>query len=1073
MKKSRTADGEQHGNGGGEIGSSVSGLTRQDVTSSLADLGDWVKQRMEAHVAVRAAILGPEATTGPFPSPSSPETIEAAGAAWPYIEAAAVLAVFDPQELVPVPSPGAPPPLPTGAAPNLLLAHSETVLDTENRLRWTLRDNARRAALQRLAERDALVLACSVTEAWVQQNNDTLQATLRACLRQQSVELEGMGLDRLSALLKVVGWLKDIVSPLPNEERVRQRLDLETLVQPLRAFIGHWTPEGTFVEHFRGRQSELGQLYDYVGILPPSSLRARVSRTIRAITNLLQEPPLLIHGMGGVGKSTLIAKFVIDHYRAAESDHFPWAYLDCDRQRLGTGHPLALLAETAWQLGIQYPFLQPELGALRDAWSDRLTASVDRSVTIEEYRWAVEQFAQSYAKLDAPARPLLLVFDTFEEVQYRSHDRVALLYGLMQALQEKIPRLRVVLAGRAPVLKSEILTREVLLKELDPQAALGYLRARGITDESLARSVVEIVGGHPLSLRLAVNLLEQPGGAEEITSLRKDRQFLFLNLRENLTREDVQGRLFQRILGHIHDLDVRKLVHPGLILRRITPALIRHVLAGPCGVSVPDDETARRLFDALRREVSLVAPATEVLPVALEETPDEALRFRPELRRQMLPLIAEDAPAQTEAVHRQAIAFYAAQEGVGARAEEIYHRLALGEARETIEARWQWECLLYLTPSAEELPPRARAYLAAKQGTDAALSEEEWQQADLEDWERRTVRRVRDLLNAGRAPEALELLQARTDRSSRSPLYRTEALVWERLGEDEKALVVAESGIEALRDAGNTAEMIDLLLLAGRLREAAGDYQEAISQVEQAQSLYALSTSDGLLRLQIEVTLLRLHQAQQRAFAGEDLGPVGDARRRVIETVTELLIDGMAQRRRRGRRTLLRETLCVLGGDVAETNAGLVKQILLLVGLPSLTPHRREGLAETLSLWDVLVSEAAKAPYGLLALSVGAGDPGRREPMDADGLSRLWHGWTEIQRGGTLARAVQTLLLAYDLAPQAARAFVEKVLAPDTADTVSSTDSRSVFAEDAASAVEAAEVDAEEYRATDSYETEA
>ena len=55
------------------------------------------------------------------------------------------------------------------------------------------------------------------------------------------------------------------------------------------------------------------------------------------------------------------------------------------------------------------------------------------------------------------------------------------------------------------------------------------------------------------------------------------------------------------------------MAHPGLVLRRVTPDLILKVLAQPCGIEVPDEETARELFDELAREVSLVTKTKTAL----------------------------------------------------------------------------------------------------------------------------------------------------------------------------------------------------------------------------------------------------------------------------------------------------------------------------------------------------------------------------------------------------------------------------------------------------------------------------
>jgi hypothetical protein len=95
----------------------------------------------------------------------------------------------------------------------------------------------------------------------------------------------------------------------------------------------------------------------------------------------------------------------------------------------------------------------------------------------------------------------------------------------------------------------------------------------------VAGLVYETAGGNPLTLRLAAELYRrEPAGVD---------QFLAEDFAKKLFAERRDAYLFERILKHIHDLGVRALALPGLVLRRITPDLIREVLAGPCEVRSP------------------------------------------------------------------------------------------------------------------------------------------------------------------------------------------------------------------------------------------------------------------------------------------------------------------------------------------------------------------------------------------------------------------------------------------------------------------------------------------------------
>ena len=113
------------------------------------------------------------------------------------------------------------------------------------------------------------------------------------------------------------------------------------------------------------------------------------------------------------------------------------------------------------------------------------------------------------------------------------------------------------------------------------------------------------------------------------------------------------------------------MAHPGLALRTITWELIRDVLAGPCGLGSLGETEARELFNALAREVALVRQGDNA----------DRLELRPELRRIVREDLTKDSKlaAKRMAIHTGAVAFYTQRGKPEDRAEEIYHRLAIGE----------------------------------------------------------------------------------------------------------------------------------------------------------------------------------------------------------------------------------------------------------------------------------------------------------------------------------------------------------------------------------------------------------
>src|SRR4029453_13236725 len=131
------------------------------------------------------------------------------------------------------------------------------------------------------------------------------------------------------------------------------------------------------------------------------------------------------------------------------------------------------------------------------------------------------------------------------------------------------PDTRVVVAGRAPVGHPEVDVADIPtieLGELDRGAALHFLTTRGVA-EPVASVLVERVGGNPLSLHLAAAAAHRPGHADGsgdwVDTLPGRRRRLLGSVDDML----IQGVLYDRLLHHITNGDVRRLAHPGLVLR--------------------------------------------------------------------------------------------------------------------------------------------------------------------------------------------------------------------------------------------------------------------------------------------------------------------------------------------------------------------------------------------------------------------------------------------------------------------------------------------------------------------------
>ena len=883
-----------------------------------------------------------------------------------YHRAAAVLAAFDSEALVP---------LRTDVEEDLddLLSNSTVLREVSaGRTQWTLQPNVRGDVLAEMGTREALQQAL---EANPRRPDVPLQRTLEAYIRGDAPALDGQDLEQLAVTFQVADWLRPVLPDIPDRDTINARMERASLLRPF---------EDLADQKFRGRRRELEQLRNYVEVLPPESAVDRVvswfTRGVKEILDLHKRPPLLIYGPGGMGKSTLLSKFILDHVRLDDARRFPFVYLDFDRPELRAfnsvdlraDEPLTLLAEAVRQLGIQYPAARKACQSIRANWQQQMADAVKAGAIVSSQgtarqgrrlnrQAALSDFTSLLATLDIAGKPLLFVLDTFEEVQYSSRAYVQEIWQFLIELQERVPRLRVVAAGRSTI--PEFVTENIELTELDQEAARGYLEGHGVTDAALAASLARQIGGNPLYLRLAVEVFKKEGVTSEF----------FRQLRGSA----IQRQLFRRVLEHIHDEDVRKLMHPGLVLRRITPPVIREVLAGPCGVKVDTNERAQTLFEELSRESALVIP-------------DEggAVRLRPELRRAMLRLLWQDDAAKVIELHRAAVEFYARGPATPLlRAEEIYHRLSLKQVAADVDPRWIAGVEGYLVAAVPELEPPQQAYLASRVGLE--LTPEVRQAAAIQDWARDAENRVRELSALGRIDEALAVLHERQERRPGSMLDVIEADLLVQKGKLDEAIAVLDPAIDAASHVADPALLTSLLTLSARTRLRKGDYDAARKALDEVEPLVGPEST-----MSLELALLR---ATLDRRAGLD-SPEAIASAAKLNTMLAAMPDAVLVT----REDLLRGAVAINGPHSPD----LTLRALKLLNLANLTASERRALARALAAWDVELKARGSLPA---------------EPMAAalklpEGPER-WTSFVESQEPKDLASMLARLLAAYAPTP--------------------------------------------------------
>lgn len=641
-----------------------------------------------------------------------------------------------------------------GDARDRLVASSIIVLDDHGERRLSLRADTRVRVLRQLRQRGTVQRAIRANQG---QPGDTLNRLLLRQLTGVGPPLDELSLAELHSTSLVCDWLRSAGFDVQDAELLVRRREWLTFLEPFEHLAGRY---------FRGRANELATLRAYADVLPPGNSVGPAPVEVR----FDPATPFLIFGPGGVGKSTLVARFILEHAQALERDRFPFAYLDFDRPDVDAAEPVTILIEALRQLAIEYPDIDDRATGIREDWLDALRKP---NGAIRARLSAAADFGRLLSSIGAIDRPAVLVLDTFEEVQYRSLEYVHQILALLAEVGRFVPRLKVIITGRSTL--PGVRTPSMLLTAFDHEAAVGFLQAHGVLDDRHAAQIAAKVGGDPQNLKLA---------ASDYLADRPDRRSSLDDFLGEFDRTLIRQKLHNRVLDHIHDPDVRRLAHPGLVLRRLTAELIVNVLAGPCGLSMTTLTEAERVFGELARETALVEIDT-----------DGSLIHRPELRRSILGLLEKDEPGRSEQIHQGAVSFYARRSPNSIeRAEEIYHRLKLDQDREVILDRWLPGVENRLINAVDEFDGARGAFLAAQ--LDLAVIDQVLHAAALPDWERLVAPRVRALIDNGESAAAMDLSAERDGRTPTSELVELEAEALVTLGRPEDARTILRLAIE-------------------------------------------------------------------------------------------------------------------------------------------------------------------------------------------------------------------------------------------------------------------------------------
>jgi len=837
--------------------------------------------------------------------PEDPELVR-------YRQASAVLSAFDPFQLQP--SGKFDPKSKNDSLNNLLLLCEPVTQGIEQGL-WSMTLSHRRETLRELGNRTKMKAALAAN---VKRSDSPTQRMFERLLSTAPLKLDKLPREDLAATLEATGWVEGIIDGLPTPDELRVAISRLDLFAPMQRLAG---------EGFVGREKELEQLHTYV-------------------FGKKLDWPLFVFGSGGVGKSTLLARFVLDQ---AAVENFAIAYIDIDRPTILPEKPLTILLEVITQLQQQLSVPAKATQSLIKEITYSLSR-YDRTRHAESgadpnSSWVIDIFSQGFEQWLKGKRALLII-DTLEEAQFLGSDVIWPLIEFLRKLHASLPELRLILSGRTlppeyaeqtfakkfgtPKLNVEdpkllakipLPQRPLSVSVLEPGPALKLLKSslKNLTatavDTKSLQEVISLVGGNPMVLKLAGRLLAEEG----VDKLRTERREVFAKLKA----EKIQALLYGRILRHLHNEDVRKVAYPGLIVRRIEPKVIREVLAGPCELDLTKDPNALEIFSNLSREAALVYVDPE----------DSSLRHRADVRRSMLEDLTDHVrPAVVEAINQAAVKYYRPLPGDIARAEEIYHLLRLGTTEIVLDTRWLPGAARYLQGALDEVSAQQRLWLADK--LNVTLGKSVRETASQERWESQAFRSANRYLESRIPKKALGVLHERKTRLPRSQLYLLEAEIYQLLGNLPKALAVARAGADAASKAGAIDLALELLLKMVVIEEAQGHLKAAEDLLREASAI-ATHSSDDILQFRVKTTGLRLQRQLRPAEVVE--------RKSLRDEASELLSDDLI-RELRDHPVLLREG----AAELAKQQPKLASAALETLGVEIATDAQAKAFADAI-----------------------------------------------------------------------------------------------------------------------------
>jgi len=544
--------------------------------------------------------------------------------------------------------------------------------------RWFLLDTPRRNALDSLARQGLL------DDAVATSGDDPHAALMRAMVA-NAFDPARHGTGELAAAADVARWLEPVSgvqqpSPAQLASALELRLRDDELDRLSRDMVG--------------REDEIIELRRYlhdVWAKPPAQL-----------------PIFRLSGIGGIGKSTLLAEFVRRRLPVERFGDAIVIWIDYDRLRISSRDVASVLIEIARQLAWALPARAEALALARSQLRDgTLQVSPETAFSARQISEISEEDAPSGhddtkmramtdilaqailgAGKQARERNILVVLDTLEQLDRIENRGYDLILALSQLRHQAARSLAVIASGRsvftggvgsdAIILRGQELAglsrriaRDLLVRreKMDPDIADSLLAAfSDLSDQAFRERL-----GVPMLLTLLARLIRD--GRLDLSTHDLS------SVRDAATAEMAAAYVYYRVLEHVPP-ELSRLAHPGLVLREVSANLLREVVWPVVEPDIPLDEAnAERLYQKLANETWLVEPVMGAYP--------PRVAHRADLRRAMLLLMyaEQDGKIRRElvALNRKACVWHRNRSKAAATPAEakrhlsecVYHSLAL------------------------------------------------------------------------------------------------------------------------------------------------------------------------------------------------------------------------------------------------------------------------------------------------------------------------------------------------------------------------------------------------------------